>query len=97
MCNLCSSLIFSFLRSTQVVASLKANIAEERKLCDEVLQGKSGLESQLQKKIDQLSHDIVIAQKNAEAAVQEKNQQLERMNVAINTSKAAVVNEAEKN
>ena len=66
-----------------IIASLKLNIEEERKLKDEALQGKSGLESALQKKINQLSNDMAVVQKNAEKAVQEKSQEMDHMSVKI--------------
>lgn len=68
--------------SKQVIAAQKADIEQERKLRDEAMQGKSGLESSLQKKIDQLTNEIVVTQKNADALIEK--------------SKATVGEEAEK-
>ena len=67
----------------QVIVNLKSTIAEEKRLKEVAMQGKSELEKALQTKIDQLSEGIAIAQKNATTAVQGKNMELDRLDARI--------------
>ena len=66
-----------------VIANLKATIAEETKLKEASMHGKSELEKALQTKINQLSESMAVAQKNAMMAVKEKNLELDRLDARI--------------
>ena len=74
----------------QAIANLKSTIAEEKRLKEVAMQGKSELEKALQTKIDQLSDGIAIAQKNATTAVQGKNLELDRLDARIKELERAV-------
>jgi len=63
----------------QVIATLKANIEQERTLRNETVTSKSELESALQKKIDELSQGMAVARTNADRAQKETEEQAAAM------------------
>ena len=67
----------------QIISKLKSTIEDQRRLTDEAIKGKSGLERALQAKIAQLSNDMASTQKNSEEVIHEKNRELERLNSHI--------------
>ena len=71
----------------QVVVRLQGDIAQEKKLRDEAMKGKSELENALQKKIEELSMEKNVLVANATKVAQEKNQQVQQMNAQIEKSK----------
>lgn len=66
-----------------VIATLKANIVEEIKLKDSSMEGKAKLEKALQMKIDQLTQDISVDQKNSIMLVNEKNMEIDCLDTRI--------------
>jgi len=73
-----------------VIATLKANIVEEIKLKESSMEEKARLEKALQMKIDQLTQDISVAQKNAIMVVNEKNMEIDRLDTRIKELTSAV-------
>jgi hypothetical protein len=73
-----------------IIASLKATIVEETKMKESSMEGKAKLEKALQMKIDQLTQDISVAQKNAALVVNEKNMEIERLSTRIKELTTAV-------
>ena len=73
-----------------VIAALKANIVEEIKLKESSMEEKAKLEKALQMKIDQLTQDISVAQKNAIMVVNEKNMEIDRLDTRIKELTSAV-------
>jgi len=73
-----------------IIATLKANIVEEIKLKESSMEEKARLEKALQMKIDQLTQDISVAQKNAIMVVNEKNMEIDRLDTRIKELTSAV-------